>query len=208
MNRGACTCQHARSEHLRGGFGRCGRANCACLFGPPPVRRMAVPKDHPTGIATVDEHGVVERFERDLTDVAPPIQTMTIADWHPSTSANRSHDHWRKIRQAHHADQTMAWAAAQQAGWRYVVGKVSLTIVLIYPRTYRVDADNLAAKCKGLIDGLKLHRDRGFFRDDSTEWLDLHVSAEVRKGVKATVVTLAGAEQTASQTEDQQRLWR
>lgn len=78
-------------------------------------------------------------------------------------------------------------------------GKVRLTIVLVYPRKYRVDADNLVAKCKGLIDGLKcpgMGRDcvkfhhKGFFYEDSTVWLELVVRAEVEPGVKATRITL------------------
>lgn len=82
-----------------------------------------------------------------------------------------------------------------QAGWTAVAGRVRLTIVLVYPRKYRVDADNLAARCKGLLDGLKSdHKHNqgrlGWFADDSTEWLDLVVRAEVRPGQKATEITL------------------
>lgn len=133
-------------------------------------------------------------------------QELTITNWHPTTSANRSHDHWRKIQRAHHADRDMAWASAMQAGWEFVPGKVLLTVVLVYPRLYRMDADNLAAKCKGLIDGLKAGHApegrkfiagfgnvKGWFEDDDTEHLDLIVRAEVSKGVKETRLTLEAA---------------
>lgn len=138
-----------------------------------------------------DSSGVVQTFEREDTGPAPDVQRLIIRDWHPMTSANRSHDHWRKVQKAHHADRDMALASAEHANWRYVSGKVRLDIVLVYPRLYHVDSDNLTAKCKGLIDGLRLHCDRGFFRDDSIAWLELHVTAAVHKGVKATEVTLS-----------------
>lgn len=135
---------------------------------------------------------------------SPPVpgpQRLVIPNWHPQTSANRSHDHWRKVQRAHHADRDMAYVVANASGWKPVRGRVRLAITLVYPRKYRVDADNLAARCKGLIDGLRdrkpsgtwmagLGNVRGFFTDDSTEWLDLHVRAEVRPGVKQTEITL------------------
>jgi hypothetical protein len=98
----------------------------------------------------------------------------------------------------------MAWASAKHAGWQFVNGRVRLTITLVYPRKYRVDADNLAARCKGLIDGLKNYTPprpvaiphtgievrRGFIEDDDTEHMELLVRAEVRRGEKATEITL------------------
>lgn len=119
-------------------------------------------------------------------------QELTIENWHPATSANRSHDHWRKTQKAHHADRDMAWASAMQAGWQFVPGKVRLTVVLVYSRRYRVDADNLASKCKGLIDGLNVsNRGRlGWFTDDDTEHLELVVRAVVEPGVKQTRIFL------------------
>lgn len=124
-----------------------------------------------------------------------PAQSLTITDWHPTTSAN-ARGNWRMTHKRHHVDRDMAWASAMQAGWTFVGGKVRLTIVLVYPRKYHVDADNLVAKCKGLIDGLRKEdistRDlrHGYFTDDDTEHLDLVVRAEVEKGVKATRITL------------------
>jgi hypothetical protein len=131
-------------------------------------------------------------------------QHMVIADWHPKSSPNNQKRHWRTVQKNHHIDRDMAWASAKHAGWQFVEGRVRLTITLVYPRKYRVDADNLAARCKGLIDGLKHHVPtlkvtvphtgldirRGFFEDDSTEWLELLVRAEVRRGEKATEILL------------------
>jgi hypothetical protein len=84
-------------------------------------------------------------------------QSLTIKDWHPRTNVNgdNARRHWSVIRRNHDIDRDMAWASAKQAGWVFVSGRVKLTITLVYPRKYRVDADNLAARCKGLIDGLK-----------------------------------------------------
>lgn len=135
------------------------------------------------------------------------VQTLTISNWHPLTSANRSHDHWRKIQRAHHIDRDMAWASAMQAGWKAIPGKVRLTIVLVYPRTYRIDTDNLHTKCKGLIDGLKSdyrnnHGRLGWFADDSTEWLELIVRVEVEKGKKETRLTLEPSPQVGALAYD------
>jgi hypothetical protein len=143
------------------------------------------------------------------------VQTLTIKDWHPRTNVNgdNARRHWSVIRRNHDIDRDMAWASAKQAGWVFVPGRVKLTITLVYPQKYRVDADNLAARCKGLIDGLKDGRApgyskgrgtqfiagygniQGFFHDDSTEWLDLEVRAVVERGVKETRIELRQAEE-------------
>jgi hypothetical protein len=154
----------------------------------------------------VDEHGVVHDFQvvtRPAVEVVPDVQTMAIPDWHPTMSANGSHGHWRTHQARHDADQRQGLRYAEHFGWTFMPGRVSLTITLVYPRTYRVDADNLAARCKGLIDGLRLRKGRGFFTDDSTEWLDLYVKADVRKGVKATEITLRRALEASAATTHQ-----
>lgn len=132
-------------------------------------------------------------------EIAPSggrVQRLVILGWHPTMSANGSHGHWATRNRRHHVDRDMAWASAMQAGWTPVIGKARLTITLVYSRKYRVDADNLAARCKGLIDGLKTEyhtggfprnpfaaiKRPGFILDDSTEWLELRVLAEVRPG--------------------------
>jgi hypothetical protein len=135
------------------------------------------------------------------SELVPPAvsagaaQHLVIPDWHPTMSANGSHGHWATRQKKHDVDMMMAWASAKHAGWTFMSGRVKLTITLVYPRTYRVDADNLAARCKGLIDGLKGPNSKkmlnsGFFTDDNTQWLELTVRAEVRKGCKQTEITL------------------
>lgn len=126
-------------------------------------------------------------------------QTLRVENWHPATTPNARARHWRQVQQRHHLDRDMAWARARQANWEFMPGRVKLTIAFVYPRTVRVDADNLVARCKGLIDGLKCPRfgrdcvnlhHLGFFTDDCVEFLDLHVNARIEKGVKATEISL------------------
>jgi len=110
-------------------------------------------------------------------------QTLTIEDWLPAPVTNAGHGHWAtKYRQAEIAKK-MAWASAKQAGWAYVEGKVRLTITLIFGVRRQRDHDNAVARCKHLVDGLK----GAFFKDDSTDWMELVVKTEVRpreKGVR------------------------
>ena len=137
-------------------------------------------------------------------------QELVIRDWHPRTNPNgdNARRHWSVIRRNHDIDRDMAWASAKQAGWVFVPGRVKLTITLVYPRNTLPDTDNAYAKVKGLIDGLK-HEGmvkpgvgwwesaaaglRGFFTDDSTEWLELEVRAIVEKGCKAVRIELEPA---------------
>src|SRR5437868_5844915 len=93
--------------------------------------------------------------------VSPGRQTVVIHHWHPTTNPNGSHLHWATHQKKHDIDCDVAWACARQAGWEFVPGRVKLTITMVYPRKYRVDADNLAARCKGLIDGLRSHNSAG-----------------------------------------------
>lgn len=115
-------------------------------------------------------------------------QTLTVRDWmpqwNPNGTGNRSH--WATLQKRKRADEVMAWAAARQAGWVRIPGKVRLEIVFVYPRKVRVDTDNLYSRVKGLVDGLK----KEFFEDDSTDVLDLHVTAVVEPGTKETRMTL------------------
>lgn len=138
--------------------------------------------------------------------IAALAQTLVIPAWHPKTSPNNQKRHWRAVQQNHHHDRDMAWASAKHAGWTFVPGRVRLTITFVYPRKYRVDADNLVARCKGILDGLKgrglsltlLHTKgirmadtrHGFFEDDSSDILELRVRSEVRPGCKATELVL------------------
>jgi hypothetical protein len=158
-----------------------------------------------------DRHDEVPGVRRPARVGAFVIQTAVINGWHPTMSANGSHGHWATRQKKHDIDRDTAWATAMQAGWVFVPGRVRLTIVLVYPQRYGrgMDADNAVARCKGLIDGLKgfeaKHlplvgvtldrptRRKGYFEDDSTDWLELVVRAEVEPGVKATRLTLEPA---------------
>lgn len=122
--------------------------------------------------------------------VASPLrQVATIPDWHPAQRLNsQTKRHWSAIQKQHDAEAQRAYWAAKAAGWTRLEGRVRLEIVFVYPRRYRVDADNLYARVKGILDGIKTH----FFKDDSTEWLDLRVRA--RFGApKAVEMTLEAA---------------
>jgi very-short-patch-repair endonuclease len=63
----ACTCQHVRSDH-RAGVGRCLRASCTCLFGPPPARRQRLPRPRAEGVGHTDGSGIVQDFQRVVRD--------------------------------------------------------------------------------------------------------------------------------------------
>lgn len=115
-------------------------------------------------------------------------QELRILDWHPQWNPNGTgnRSHWATLRKRKKADEVMVWSAAKQAGWSFMPGRVHLEIVFVYPRTVRVDTDNLYSRVKGCLDSLK-----GWcIEDDSTDVLDLRVRAEVRKGVKALEMTL------------------
>lgn len=138
----------------------------------------------------------------------PRVQTLEIRDWLPTVNPNgsRARRHWSVMRKFHDIDRDMAWAAARQAGWVFVPGRVRLTITLVFPRKPIPDPDNAVARCKGLIDGLKNRDQRvktgnqlapwvgciqqNFFTDDDSEHLDLRVNAVVEKGIKAVRITL------------------
>ncbi len=124
------------------------------------------------------------------------IQTLTIPDWFPAWNPNGTgnRSHWAALAKRKKADELMVWASAKHANWRKVEGKARLTIVFVYPRRVRLDTDNLYARVKGCVDGLK-----PWFRDDSTEWLDLHVTSEVQPGKKALVLTLEDIDQPSDE---------
>jgi Holliday junction resolvase RusA-like endonuclease len=60
-------------------------------------------------------------------------------------------------------------------------------VTFIFPNRRRRDVDNLYARAKGVVDGVKRG---GWIVDDSSEWLDLSVLAEVEPGLRATVLKL------------------
>ncbi len=133
------------------------------------------------------------------------IQTVTITDWHPTMNPNGGHGHWSKQHRKHEIDSGTAWATAKHAGWKFVPGKVRLTITLVYAINRLPDPDNAVAKCKGLIDGLKQHQSKwikpqpgyeflagplGFFTDDSPEYCEIVVQAVYEKGKKEVRLSL------------------
>lgn len=108
-----------------------------------------------------------------------------IRGWLPEPLSNVHADHWRKRERKLKAARVMAWASAKQAQWQPIRVRARLSITLVFPQQRRRDIDNLYARCKGLVDGLK-----EWFVDDSTEWLDLRVEACVEPGVKETRLVL------------------
>jgi Holliday junction resolvase RusA-like endonuclease len=60
-------------------------------------------------------------------------------------------------------------------------------VTFVFPVHRRRDVDNLYARAKGVVDGVKRG---GWIVDDSSEWLDLKVVTEVRSGIRATVLLL------------------
>ena len=115
------------------------------------------------------------------------VQRLRIAGWLPAQVANGSHGHWSTRRGIYQRAKLGAYVAALDARWRPVRGRARLDIVLVFPQHRRRDTDNLYARCKGLVDGIK-----PFIVDDATEWLELHVSARVEPGRRAVEMTLSG----------------
>jgi hypothetical protein len=136
------------------------------------------------------------------------IQRCTITDWHPTMNPNGGTPHRMVQHKRHEIDSGTAWSTAKHAGWTFVPGKVRLTITLVYAVNRLPDKDNAYARCKGVVDGLKLHpspwlkpraefapdeflnRPIGFFTDDKPELCELVVEAIVQKGKKETRLVL------------------
>jgi len=112
-------------------------------------------------------------------------QEVTIDGFLPVQVANGAHGHWSKRYRMHRVEMATAWGAAKHAGWQRITSRARLTITLVFSVPRRRDTDNLYARCKGLVDGIK-----PFCVDDSTEWLELIVLAEVIPGVRRTHLLL------------------
>lgn len=125
------------------------------------------------------------------------VQTLVIRGWLPPDIANASRQrHWTAIRKAAKATQTLVWASAKHAGWRYVgddAPRMRLTVVFVFSVHRKRDQDNLVARCKHMVDGLK-----PFLIDDDLEHLELVVNAEVRPGVQQVELTLEPANVTSA----------
>ncbi len=121
------------------------------------------------------------------------VQTLTIQGWVPPPVLNGSRQrHWSVLRREAQMVKDTVWASAKQAGWHYVgadAPKQKLTVTFVFPSQRRRDVDNLYARAKHLLDGIK-----PFIVDDDSEHLDLEVRAVVERGVKATQIELRQAE--------------
>lgn len=119
---------------------------------------------------------------------AGPRQELVIRDWLPPQVTNQSRQrHWATVSREVAGVKLVVWGAAKNAGWRPVIGKAQLTVVFVHHVKRRRDTDNTYARAKHVVDGLV---EGGWLRDDSTEWLDLVVRAEVRPGVRQTELLL------------------
>lgn len=141
-----------------------------------------------------------------ITVSTPAVHRLVIPGYHPPQRLNsQSKRHWAVIQAEHDEAAYLAYRWARINGWKHIEGRVRLTITLVYPRHYRTDADNLHARCKGLLDGLKdqparkvrrgagyviLPAERRFFEDDCTDVLDLQVRTRVEKGERYTEMEL------------------
>lgn len=118
---------------------------------------------------------------------AGAVQRLVIHQWLPESLANGQHGHWSTRQRKLHRAQRTVWLYAWNARLTAISGRAKVTIVLVFPVKRRRDQDNLHSRVKGVLDGLvKGH----WLVDDSTEWLELEVRAEVRPGVKQTEITL------------------
>lgn len=117
----------------------------------------------------------------------PRKQTLEIPGWLPPPVLNGSRQlHWSVLKRRADSTKLMAWTAARQAGWTRVPGRVRLTVTFVFTVNRRRDVDNMYARCKHLIDGLKGE----FFADDSMDIMELTVKTEVQPGLKATRIEL------------------
>lgn len=115
-------------------------------------------------------------------------QRCVIEGWLPTDVAN-ARLHWMARNRAHQEAKVRARSAALAAGWQFVPGRAHLTITLVFPVARTRDHDNAVARCKGVIDGLKVM----FFADDDETRLRLTVRTVTQKGRTATELTLAPA---------------
>lgn len=114
-------------------------------------------------------------------------QVAVIPDWLPPPVLNGSRQrHWASLRKEAEIGKTRAWAAARQAHWHFVPGKVRLYVTFTFNVKRFRDTDNLYARAKHLVDGLKGQ----FFTDDDADHLELVVHAEVLRGIKQTRLEL------------------
>ncbi len=109
-------------------------------------------------------------------------QSLIIPNWHPAQAINGPKGlHWSAAKARHESEAQIAYVAARLAKWVFLEGRVQLNVTFVYPRHYKPDQDNLTARLKGVIDGLKMH----FFTDDSMDFLYIHMNLpRIERGVK------------------------
>ena len=113
-------------------------------------------------------------------------QRLVIPGWLPPPVTNTSRQrHWATVRKEVKDVKEKAWGYAQAAGWVPVLGRARITVIFVHPVQRHRDHDNTTARAKHLIDGLK-----PWIVDDSTDWLDLSITNVVRRGERATEITL------------------
>jgi Holliday junction resolvase RusA-like endonuclease len=134
-----------------------------------------------------------------LVSTNSAVQRCVVEDWLPPPMVNgtASRRHWAFYYRSSKSAQKTVWATAKHAGWVKIQTKAHLTITLIFPQKRRRDTDNLYARCKSLIDGLK-----DFIVDDSTDWLELEVRERVEPKRKATELILSEVQPTSNPIQE------
>lgn len=117
-------------------------------------------------------------------------QALVIENFHPPSVANGPHGHWRAAASSRKRAKEFVGLHVRAQGLRPMQGRVLVTALFVYPRRYRTDADNLAARLKPALDALV---SAGVLADDSTEHVELRVMAGVERGRKAFVLRLEPA---------------
>ncbi|MDE2104304.1 MAG: hypothetical protein KGL39_44110 [Patescibacteria group bacterium] len=118
-------------------------------------------------------------------------QLIVIPNWLPAAIANGAHGHWGDKAEKLAEGRQLAHTYARFFGVQPIAGKARLTAEFVFPERRRRDADNLTARLKGVIDGL---RDAKVLADDDTDHLEIAVKATVVPGTRELRLTLTEAE--------------
>lgn len=112
-----------------------------------------------------------------------------IEDWLPAPTMNGSRQkHWATLKKQADITKQTVWASCRQAGWTHIgdgAPKQRLIVTFVFGVKRRRDLDNLYARAKHVVDGIK-----PFIVDDDMEHLDLRVQGEVQPGRRATILEL------------------
>jgi len=119
-------------------------------------------------------------------------QKLVIPNWLPPPVLNVSRQrHWAPVSREIREIVRLVYVSAIEARWKPIgrdAPRQRLTVVFVFPMRRRRDVDNLYARAKHCVDGIK-----PFLVDDDSEHLDLIVKAETVPGVKQTQLTLEPA---------------